>query len=121
MFDVIIIGLGAAGYTAAIYCARYKLKTMLIGEVEGGMGITAAEVGNWPGEIEIRGPDLMEKFAKHAKSFEEVTTKAGRVIKIEKGAEGTKGTDGTEVVFTLTFQNGEKVQGKTVILATGSA
>ena len=117
MFDVIIIGLGAAGYTAAIYCARYKLKTMLIGEVEGGMGITAAEVGNWPGEIEIRGPDLMEKFAKHAKSIEEVTMKTGRIVKIEKGTKGTKETNG----FTLTLQNGESVEAKTIILATGSA
>ena len=110
MFDVLIIGLGAAGYTAAIYAARYKLKTLLIGEVEGGMGITAAEVGNWPGEIEIKGPDLMEKFAKHAKSFEEVTSKGGRVEKIEKIAGG----------FRLHFQNGETTDGKTVILATGS-
>lgn len=118
MFDVIIIGLGAAGYTAAIYCARYKLKTLLVGDVEGGMGITAAEVGNWPGDIDIRGPDLMEKFAKHVKSFEEVTFKSGRVTKIGKGTEGTKGTkDG----FTLTLQSGETIQGKTVILATGSA
>ncbi len=130
MFDVIIIGLGCAGYTAAIYCARYKLKTLLIGEVEGGMGITAAEVGNWPGEIEIRGPDLMEKFAKHAKSFEEVTSKSGRVVKIEKisagilpanGAGGAaKGATGFPG-FRLTFQNGDTVEGKTVILATGSA
>lgn len=111
MFDVIIIGLGCAGYTAAIYSARYKLKTLLIGEVEGGMGITAVEVGNWPGEIEIRGPDLMEKFAKHAKSFEEVTSKSGRVTNIEKTTAG----------FKLTFQSGEIVEGKTVILATGSA
>ena len=111
MFDVLIIGLGAAGYTAAIYCARYKLKTLLVGEVEGGMGITAAEVGNWPGDVEIRGPDLMEKFAMHAKSFEEVTSKAGRVVNIVKIAGG----------FRLHFQNGDTVDGKTVILATGSA
>lgn len=111
MFDVIIIGLGAAGYTAAIYSARYKLKTLLIGLEEGGMGITAAEVGNWPGEIEIRGPDLMEKFKKHAASFEEVSQKVARVSKIEKSKKG----------FTLTLQSGETIEGKTVILATGSA
>lgn len=115
MFDVIIIGLGCAGYTAAIYAARYKLKTLLIGGVEGGMGITAAEVGNWPGEIEIRGPDLMEKFKKHALSFEEVTQKVAHVAKV------TKGTEGTQKGFTLTLQNGETITGKTVILATGSA
>ncbi len=110
MFDVIIIGLGCAGYTAAIYAARYKLKTLLVGGEEGGMGVTAAEVGNWPGDIEIKGPDLMERFLKHAKSFEEVTHKVARVEKIEKTGQG----------FRLTYQSGETAEGKTVILATGS-
>ncbi len=69
MHDVVIIGAGAAGYTAAIYTSRYKLDTLIIGGEEGGMGITAAEVGNWPGIEEIRGPDLMENFKKHALSL----------------------------------------------------
>jgi len=111
MFDVLIIGLGCAGYTAAIYTARYKLKTFIVGAEDGGMGLTAAEVGNWPGEIEIRGPDLMEKFKKHATSFAEVTHKIARVEKLEKVSSG----------FRMTLQGGEVVEGKTVILATGSA
>jgi alkyl hydroperoxide reductase subunit AhpF len=64
MYDVLIVGLGCAGYTAAIYSARYKLKSFLVGGEAGGMGNTAAEVGNWPGEIEIKGPDLMAKIVK---------------------------------------------------------
>jgi thioredoxin reductase (NADPH) len=126
MFDVLIIGLGCAGYTAAIYTARYKLKTFIVGAEDGGMGLTAAEVGNWPGIIDIKGPDLMENFKKHAVSFEEVTHKVGKVIKLEKikGQKGQKGqparagTDGEG--FKLTMQSGEMVEGKTVILATGS-
>ncbi len=111
MTDVLIVGLGIAGYTAAVYSARYKLSTMLIGAEEGGMGMTAAEVGNWPGEIEIRGPDLMEKFKHHALSFGPlVTQKLGRVEKVEKIPGG----------FRLVMQNGEAVEGKTVIFATGS-
>ncbi len=111
MFDVVIVGLGIAGYTAAIYCARYKLKVLLVGAEEGGMGNTAAEVGNWPGEIEIRGPDLMEKFKKHAVSFtDQVTFKIARVKDIQKmGSE-----------FELVLEGDEKVMGKTVIFATGS-
>lgn len=110
MYDVLIIGLGCAGYTAAIYSARYKLKTFLVGTVAGGLGITAAEVGNWPGNIEITGPDLMENFKKHAESFEEVTLQTARVERIEKG----------QASFCLHLDDGTKVEGKTLIFAMGS-
>ncbi len=111
MFDTAIIGLGCAGYTAAVYAARYKLNVFLVGAEAGGLGNTAAEVGNWPGEIDITGPDLMEKFKKHAESFENVTSKIARVTKIEKG-------DG---VFSLHLDDGENVEAKTVIFAMGSS
>ncbi len=111
MVDVLIIGLGAAGYTAAIYAARYKLKTFLVGMEEGGLGITAAEVGNWPGDIEIMGPELMEKFKKHALSFPDLTHKVARVEKIQKTAAG----------FIARLGDGETVEAKTVVLATGSS
>lgn len=114
MYDVLIIGLGAAGYTAAIYTARYKLKTFIVGAEDGGMGLTAAEVGNWPGIIDIKGPDLMESFKRHAMSFEEVTHTIARVEKLER-------MGGREGGFRITTQSGEAAEGKTVILATGSA
>jgi thioredoxin reductase (NADPH) len=123
MYDVIIIGLGAAAYTAAIYTARYKLKTILVGAEDGGMGLTAAEVGNWPGIIDIKGPDLMENFKKHALSFEEVTHKIARVEKMERvGGEGQgQGQGQGQGGFRITLGDGATVEGKTVILATGSA
>ncbi|PIQ75841.1 thioredoxin reductase [Candidatus Peregrinibacteria bacterium CG_4_9_14_3_um_filter_49_12] len=110
MYDALIIGLGCAGYTAAIYTARYKLSTFIVGAEEGGLGMTAAEVGNWPGNIDITGPDLMENFKKHALSFDAVTHKIARVKSVEKVAGG----------FQLTLDGGETVQGKTVIFAMGS-
>lgn len=110
MYDTLIIGLGAAGYTAAIYSARYKLNTFIVGAEEGGLGQTAAEVGNWPGIIDITGPDLMESFRKHAVSFENVTHKLARVSSIDK-------IDGG---FRLNLDDGEKVEGKTLIFAMGS-
>ena len=117
MHDVVIIGLGCAAYTAAIYTARYKLSTLLIGAEEGGMGMTAAEVGNWPGIIEIAGPDLMENFKKHALSFSDVKLKNGRVVKVEALRAGkAERAEG----FRLTLEGGETVEAKTVIFATGS-
>lgn len=111
MFDVIIIGLGCAGYTAAVYTARYKLSTYIVGTEDGGMGNTAAEVGNWPGIIDIKGPDLMENFKKHALSFGDIVThKIARVKEVKKISEG----------FEITLESGDKVQGKTIIFATGS-
>lgn len=110
MYDVLIIGKGCAGYTAAIYSARYMLNTFLVGTVPGGLGITAAEVGNWPGEIDITGPDLMEKFQKHAESFSQVTSKTAKVTAIEKIPEG----------FRFIMDDGSTADGKTVIFAMGS-
>lgn len=115
MKDVAIIGLGCAAYTAAVYTARYKLDTLVIGEEEGGMGMTAAEVGNWPGEIEIKGPELMEKFKNHALSFDNVEHKVGRVEEVKPFdyAQGDK-------AFKLVMQSGDVLEAKTVIFATGS-
>lgn len=110
MTDVIIVGLGAAGYTAAIYCARYKLSTVVVGDKEGGTGMAAAEVGDWPGTEFIKGPELMENFKKHALSFDSVTHTLARVEKIIQAEGG----------FTLILQGGERVMGRTVILATGT-
>ena len=111
MYDVVIVGLGCAAYTAAIYTARYKLSTLVVGLEEGGMGMTAAEVGNWPGDIDIKGPDLMERFKNHALSFEHVVHKIAKISRIAKVGK----------VFQISLDTGETVEGKTVIFATGSS
>ena len=115
MYDVAIIGLGIAGYTAAIYTARYKLSTFLVGTLEGGMGIQAADVGNWPGIIDIKGPDLMENFKKHALSYEGVTHKLAKVEKVEPfgSAQGSRS-------FIVILDDGSRVEAKSVIFAMGS-
>lgn len=110
MFDVAIVGLGCAGYTAAIYCARYKLSTIIVGVEEGGMGMAAAEVGDWPGTANITGPDLMENFKKHALGFEGVTHRLARVEHLAKSSGG----------FRLVLQSGESIEARTVILALGT-
>lgn len=110
MYDTIIIGLGCAGYTAAVYSARYKLNTLIVGQEEGGMGMTAAEVGNWPGDIEVKGPDLMNRMKEHALSFEEVTQKMALVEAVEKTSNG----------FRVTMSGGETAEAKALIFATGS-
>jgi thioredoxin reductase (NADPH) len=69
--QVLILGSGPAGYTAAIYAARANLSPMLItGMAQGGQLMTTTEVDNWPADINgVQGPELMERFLAHAERF----------------------------------------------------
>lgn len=71
-YRVLILGSGAAGYTAAIYAARANLKPALITGIElGGQLALTTEVDNWPGDTEgVLGPQLMERMLNHAKRFD---------------------------------------------------
>ncbi len=69
IYDVIIIGGGAAGLGAALYSARYNLKTLIIAKEFGGTGNIAHKVDNWIGEPGISGMDLMDKFISHVDSY----------------------------------------------------
>ena len=62
MYDTIIIGGGFAGLSAAIYAARYDLKTLVLAQEMGGTITESAEIENYPGYKSISGYDLMKKF-----------------------------------------------------------
>src|SRR6187399_2369980 len=69
---LLILGSGPAGYTAAVYAARANLKPVLVtGIAQGGQLMTTTDVDNWPADADgVQGPDLMERFRKHAERFE---------------------------------------------------
>ncbi|MDA0224807.1 MAG: thioredoxin-disulfide reductase [Proteobacteria bacterium] len=69
---LLILGSGPAGYTAAVYAARANLKPVLLtGIAQGGQLMTTTDVDNWPADADgVQGPDLMERFKKHAERFE---------------------------------------------------
>jgi len=69
---LLILGSGPAGYTAAVYAARANLKPVVVaGMAPGGQLMTTTDVDNWPAEaVSVQGPELMERFQKHAERFE---------------------------------------------------
>ncbi|CAB4562930.1 MAG: thioredoxin-disulfide reductase [Actinobacteria bacterium] len=111
--EVVIVGSGPAGYTAAIYAARADLKPLIYeGSVTaGGALMNTTEVENFPGFVDgVMGPDLMESMRNQAKRFgAELVT--DDVVKMELEGEIKIITDGS----------GNVVKAKSVILAMGSA
>jgi thioredoxin reductase (NADPH) len=69
---LLILGSGPAGYTAAVYAARANLRPVLVtGIAQGGQLMTTTDVDNWPADADgVQGPDLMQRFQKHAERFE---------------------------------------------------
>ncbi len=111
--DLVIVGSGPAGYTAAIYAARAQLNPILYeGSVTaGGALMTTTEVENFPGFVDgVMGPELMESMRKQAARF-------GTELITDDVVE----MDLTGEVKTVKDGSGNVVQARAVILATGSA
>ena len=86
VYDLIIVGAGPAGLTAAIYAARYKLSCLVIAETIGGRAAEAFEIKNFPSYEKISGIELMEKIRKQTECLG-VEIKNERVDKIKKEKE----------------------------------
>jgi thioredoxin reductase (NADPH) len=112
MENVIILGTGISGATAAIYTARANLKPLLIsGPEDGGQLTLTTEVENFPGFPDgVQGPELVDMAKKQAEKF-------GARFEIDIANEFTQIKDG----FELTLESGKKVQTKTLIISTGAS
>lgn len=112
MYELVIIGGGPAGVSAGVYAARKKIKTALIAKEFGGQSIVSEGIENWIGEPNIPGPELAKKLETHIRKYEnDIDIKTNELVQnIEKINEG----------FELTL-NKEKIQTKTILIATGSS
>lgn len=113
LYDIIVLGGGAAGLTAAIYTCRKKLKTLLITVDVGGQTLLTYHIENYPGYYTDTpgypsGPKLMQTFEEQAKLFgaELIFGKANKLEKTEKG-------------FRISLTNGEQYECRAIILAYG--
>lgn len=109
--QVLILGSGPAGYTAAVYAARANLKPLLItGMAQGGQLMTTTEVDNWPADVNgVQGPELMQRFQEHAERFN-----------TEIVFDHISKVDFSKRPFTLTGDNGTYTC-DSLIIATGAS
>jgi thioredoxin reductase (NADPH) len=106
---LLILGSGPAGYSAAVYAARANLKPVLItGLAQGGQLMTTTDVDNWPADATgVQGPELMERFQKHAERFgTEIIFDHINTVKLNGGPITLTGDQGTYTADALIIATG---------------
>lgn len=109
MYDVIIIGAGAAGITAGIYAARANLKFEILSKDIGGLTLWSPDIENYTGYHNITGMQLIEKFKEHMADYD-INIKEETVEKVEKTNEGF-----------IVKSNNQEYNTKTIVICTGSS
>jgi thioredoxin reductase (NADPH) len=110
LYDILIVGGGPAGLTAALHLAWHGRKVLVLDRVSGPLFFTLEQLHNVPGMPAIRGSDIQKDLKKQAEKMG-AEVRHANVVK----AEGSEGD------FLLTSDKGEPFRGRTVLLATGVA
>lgn len=115
IFDLIIVGGGPAGASAAIYAARKRLKAVLILKEWGGQSVVSSDIQNWIGTPHISGADLAKNLEAHVKEY------AGEFLEIKTGSLVTNSEIEKENnLVKISLENGESISGKSLLITTGS-
>lgn len=117
MYDVVIIGSGPAGLSAAVYARRAKLKVLVIEKAgySGGQIVNASDVDNYLGLQGIDGFEMAMKFRDHAEHFE-AKFLDDEVLKVSE-----KIDEKSDVIFELEMKTGTNILTRSVIVATGAS
>ena len=108
MYDLVVIGSGVTGYSAAMYAARLDLKVAVIGNVEGGTITLTDDVANYPGYIQLTGQQLADKIKEHALDYP-IYVESGTVTDVFQA---------NQKFFYVVTEN-KTYLAKTVLFATG--
>lgn len=115
IFDLIIVGGGPAGASAAIYAARKRLKAILILKEWGGQSVVSSDIQNWIGTPHISGADLAKNLEAHVKEY------AGEFLQIKTGSLVTNSELDKETnIVKISLESGEAIFGKSLLITTGS-
>ncbi|MFW6257033.1 MAG: glutaredoxin 3 [Bacillota bacterium] len=109
-WDLVIIGAGPAGLSAAIYAARKGLDVLLLSVAMGGQVIETDMIDNWIGTPEVKGQQLMQSFWEHAHKYNLKTELGERVVNVEC----------EEKNHILELEDGKKVTTKAVLVCSGT-
>lgn len=111
IYDVVVVGSGPAGVSAAIYAVRKGRSTLMVGEQIGGQIMTTAGIENYVGFASTTGPELSMKFMEHV---ENVGVEMKSYTKVNKLTKEDKR-------YVMELDNGEIIKSRTVIITAGSS
>ncbi|MDP1658245.1 MAG: alkyl hydroperoxide reductase subunit F [Methylotenera sp.] len=116
-YDVLVVGGGPAGASAAIYAARKGIRTGIVAERFGGQVMDTLAIENFISVQETEGPKLVAAFEEHVKSYDVDIMNLQRAVSLsEPGKDGNKNND----LIELKLESGATLKSKVVILATGA-
>ncbi|MDD4352011.1 MAG: FAD-dependent oxidoreductase [Candidatus Gracilibacteria bacterium] len=107
MYDLIILGIGPAGLSAALYAGRFQMNTLVIGEIPGGLMVNTDIIENYPGFLKISGVELTLKMQEQVQNLG-IEIKMEEITKVEKIEQG----------FRVSTAK-EKFESKMIVFATG--
>lgn len=109
MYELVIIGGGPAGMTAAVYAARKKLNSLIVTPSFGGQALYSVEVENYLGYHFVSGQELMARFQEHMARFP-LDTELASVVELKKKNEGS---------FSVKTDRDKEFEAKTIVIASG--